>query len=335
MIDAANSTSFAVQVNWFFGDRPGIETTQNISLSAKNWRLNSMPWVQVDVEPGVIIVCQILGDEPDQDVRVPTGAAFALLRAGDQGFAWLDAQLPAGGFVDIEDAALLAAEDWTDDSSVRQLINFLTLGLYEIVEDVIGEQTTEVIPRVGLRSLDRTGSTHEAIAHLSSYRSAIGLGGETLVDAVLEQKLVTREFHSYEWVSSRNATAPVDFRASLDGVRIGIEVKTTRGPHRRKFHISTAELNEAQQSRRFEIWRVSQLDHDAEQIRGAIRRADPSELVDETLLWIETTPTGVSVPGVAFDPAALNWTDPESAECSVERVPSPTWASDMDIDIAS
>jgi len=330
LVEAENTTKYPVQVDWFFSDSPSIEVTQNITLSEKNWRLNSMPWVSVAADPGDIVVCQILGDDAPAETRVPSGVALALVRPGEPGYEWLDARLPAGGFKNLDDGELLDV-GWDAESPVWQLIDYLTRGLFELVDDVIAGTGGTAIPNIGLRSIDRTGSTREAVEKLSRIRAAIGLGGETLVDALLERKRDQGEIMSYEWVSAINATAPVDFRAVESARSLSIEVKTTKGKHDVPFIISFAELREAKASPPYEIWRVSGFKVDDDELVGAVRRADPSALVSETLTWLDTSPEGVKVPGVEFAPTALTWTEAEDARCPVSRVPSENWTSEIDL----
>lgn len=324
LIDAVNTERFPAKVDWFFSDRERISVHQNITLSEKNWRLNSMPWVDVDVEPDIsIILCSILGDP---DLGVPTGLAFALLNPGDQGYDRLDSVLPPGGFEKIDDDFLMESESWHPSSAVWQLIEHLTRGLPEIVDDVLGDSGASAASRLGLRSIDRTGSTQEAVRALNQFRTAIGLGGETLVDFLLNK---SREFSSHEWVSLSNATASLDFRATRGAAVVAIEVKTTTSYHGRSFHISVSELTEARLAQEYEIWRVSKFAWSPPLIVGEVRRGDPSEIVAIALGWLATSPVGIEVPSLKISPESMSWTPPEKVECPQERVPSRTWMADI------
>lgn len=332
LVAAENSARYPVRVDWFFSDGPAVEVTQNVTLSEKNWRLNSMPWVTEDVGVGDIVVCQILGDDAPAESRVPTGVALALVKPGDEGFAWLDERLPEGGFANIDDADLFDAREWSQDSAIWELIEFLTRGLTELIDDVLADADAASVPKIGLRSIDSTGSTREAVQRLALFRAAIGLGGETLVDAMLEWKCDEGQLVSYEWVSATNATAPIDFRAAVaDDGDLSIEVKTTKGVHHIPFFISTAELREARAANSYELWRVSDFTFNEGELAGSVMRGDPSELVSQTLTWLETSPEGIKVPSVQMSPQSMTWTKPESATCPASRVPSETWASEIDL----
>ena len=269
--------------------------------------------------------------------RIPTGIALALVRPGDQGFAWLDPRLPSlqahgrGGFVTIDDAELLNAETWTPESAVWQLIDALTRGLSEIVQDVVASGEMGEVPRIGLRSIDRTGTTREAVEKLSRLRAAIGLGGETLVDAMLERMRSAGLLLSHEWVAASNATAPVDFRAQSASSTLSIEVKTTKGSHDRAFIISTSELQEARKVASYEIWRLSDFVARDEELKATVRKADPTATVEQALSWLETAPEGIRVPSVEMSPTSLTWSEPQSATCPASRVPSDQWSSDIDL----
>jgi hypothetical protein len=279
----------------------------------------------------------MLGDEGPPEVRLPTGIALALVRPGDEGFDWLDQRLPSlrardrGGFITLDDGELLGALDWTPKSAVWQLTDFLTRGLAELVEDVVAGADADAVPEIGLRSIERTGTTREAVEKLSRLRAAIGLGGETLVDAVLERMTDRGEIVSYEWVSASNATAPVDFRAMEPARRLSIEVKTTKGAHTVAFVISVAELREAVAAVPYEIWRVSEFRVVEDEIAGTIRRGDPAPLVEATLEWLRTAPEGVKVPSVEFAPSLLAWGEGEPVACPVSRIPNEHWMAEVDL----
>jgi hypothetical protein len=335
--NAENSTKFPVQVDWFFDSEKPITLVQNVGLSEKNWRLNSMPWVDHEVAEGDIVVCQILSDDVPPGERVPTGIALALVRPGDQGHEWLDQRLPEirvrerGGFVNLDDAALLAAEDWRQTSAVWQLIDFLTRGVVAMVEGVIADEDGDEIPKLALRSIEDTGSTREAVRGAEKLLAAIGLGGETLVDAYLEDMVERGAIVSFRWISKLNKLAPVDFAARNADVELGIEVKTTKGRHAAPFFISIEELRAGRDIEPYEIWRVSGFTWTETELSGSIRKSDPTDLVKRTLDGITALPQGVKVPTVQMFPSALSWTEPEEASCPRARIPSETWESDINI----
>jgi len=327
----ANTASYTARVDVFVRDMGVLVDEQAITLSQKNWRLNGLLPGPLVVNPGDVLLCQILGDDAPAIDRLPTGVALAVVQQGDQGFEWLRSKCPRNGFAILDDDELLDAESWDPAGPVWRLIDFLTQGLTGLVDDVLDGADNATIPRLGLRSIERTGTTREAVEKLSRVRAAIGLGGETLIDALLERKRDAGEFESYEWVAALNATAPVDFRAYNRQTTLGIEVKTTKGSHMKKFAISSAELREAQ-SAPYEIWRVSTFNVQAEELRGSVRRTDPRSLVDRTLQWLDTSPEGVGVTSVEFAPAALEWSEAEEAACPLSRVPSDNWSREMDLE---
>lgn len=329
---ATNTASYRVRVDVFVRDDSAIVDEQAITLSQKNWRLNGLLPGELVVEPGDVLLCQILGDDAPSSARVPAGVALTVVKQGDQGFDWLTSKCPGSGFANLDDDELLDAQSWDPHGPIWRMIDFLTEGLAELVADVLDVGENASIPRIGLRSIERTGTTREAVEKLARVRAAIGLGGETLVDALLERKCDAGEFESYKWVAARNATASVDFRAVASHRSLGIEVKTTTGPHAKKFAISIAELREARAAAAYEIWRVSTFNVQEEELRGSIRRSDPRQLAVSALQWLDTSPEGVGVSSVDFVPTALEWSQAEKASCSLSRVPSDNWLQEMDVE---
>lgn len=328
----ANTARYPVTVNAFSWNSPDLTAQQVISLSQKNWRLNGLLRGDLEVDGGDILVCQVLGNEGPPTDRRPAGVAMAIFRPGEQGHEWLDERCPPHGFANISDDELLdVSAEWDDANPAARLIDFLTRGLVELGRDVVNEGDIDALPRLGLRTIERTGTTREAVERLNRLLSAIGLGGETLVDATLEAMLQSCEIASYEWVSLMNATAPVDFRASSNGVSLAIEVKTTKRRHGVPFMISVAELHAARQAAAYEIWRVSEFRLEGDAIMGSLRRGDPKPLVDTTLNWLNTTPEGVRVPGVELRPAAFEWNEALPATCPVSRVPDENWSTEIDL----
>lgn len=325
--DAKNTSRYPVTVDVFASGAPPTTVNQVISLSQKNWRLNGLLRGNLTVNPGDLLLAQILGSDALPADRLPAGVALAVVRPGDQGYEWLAEQCPQRGFATIDDNELLE-QQWLPTSPVFELVDALTRDLRAIVADMVDEADEVSIPRLGLQSIDRTGTTRDAVERLNRLRSAIGLGGETLVDATLARMLDRSKILSYEWVSECNAMAPVDFHAGFTSGALSIEVKTTKGKHEKSFSISTSELREAQRSAPYEIWRVSQFDYSEDRIHGEIRRADPSILVNEVLAWLDTSPGGVRVTNVEVSTAALEWSEGEKASCAVDRVPSPHWADE-------
>lgn len=325
---AANSTAFQVEVSVFAHGSAPVLDQQAISLSQKNWRLNGLLAGGLVANPGDIIVCQMLGDDAAEADRIPTGIAMALIRRGEHGHQWMLERCAPHGFAFLHDELILEAGEageWPTDSPVWQLVDFLTRGLAELVEDVVAIDERGWVALVGLRSVERTGTTREAIDKLQQVRTAIGLGGETLVDAVLEALKNGRVIDSYQWVSLSRATAPIDFVLEDGRVDVGIEVKTTKGDHDTPFFISLGELRAAANMNAYEIWRVSGLRYDLWELSGSIRRTDPSLLVGQTLDWLRTSPLGVSVPTVSVDPHALNWEEEQWASCPTSRIPDEDW----------
>lgn len=332
LADDENTTSYMARVDVFAPDVDVIVDQQAITLSQKNWRLNGLLSGHLVVNPGDVLVCQILGDDAPATDRVPTGVGLAVVRDGDQGYGWLKNKCPRHGFANVDDDELLGAETWDESSPVWQLIDFLTEGLTDLVDDVLAGSDRIAIPRIGLRSIERTGTTREAIEKFARVRAAIGLGGETMIDALLERKRDAGEIKSYDWVSASNATAPVDFRACDATRTIGIEVKTTKGAHEKSFPISVAELREAKAAPPYEVWRVSAFAVKDDELVGLVRRTDPATLVEATLRWLDTSPEGVGVSSVNFAPSALAWSDVETATCPVSRVPNENWTREMDLE---
>lgn len=331
---AENTDSFPAEVWVFASGRPPIADEQVISLSQKNWRLNGLLPGDLVVGPGDVLLCQILGDDAPAWARIPTGAALAVVREGEDGYQWLSEQCAPQGFATLDDDVLLDAGDageWPANSPAWSLIDFLTQGLTELVDDVVSGDEGGSISRIGLRSIERTGTTREAVEKLHRVRAAIGLGGETLVDALLETRRELGVIASYQWVSLSHATAPVDFLAEQNHTELGIEVKTTKGLHDGPFYISIAELRAAREASAYEIWRVSAFAFDESQLSGVIRRSDPSTLVAEALEWLTTSPAGVSVPSVEVAPRALDWSEAELAACPTSRVPDEDWMEKIDL----
>lgn len=329
--DAENTTRLPVDVSVFVSGEPPIADEQVISLSQKNWRLNGLLFGDLVVNPGDVLICQILGDDAPAWERLPTGVALAVVRDGDDGHQWLREVCPPQGFAHLDDDLVLDAGDagvWPNDSPVWQLVDFLTQGLTELVDDVVSGDEGGWISRIGLRSIERTGTTREAVEKLQRVRSAIGLGGETLVDAVLESLVQDGVIDSYRWISLSHATAPVDFVANRE---LGIEVKTTKGHHEVPFYISIAELRAARAATEYEIWRVSGFRYDESELSGIIRRTDPSTLVAETLAWLEASPMGVTAPSVEVTPRVLDWSEAELASCRTSRIPEEEWLDKIDL----
>ena len=331
---SANTDRFVVKVQVFISEMPTISAVQSITLSQKNWRLNGLLRGDLPVSPGDVLLCQLLGDDATTEARIPSGVVLALVHPGEQGFDWLRARCPAHGFGDLDDYALLGAESWSPDGAVWRMIENLTRGLGEIVEDVITPEERGGVRAAGLRSIDRSGSTREAVEQVSRMRAAVGLGGEVLADDILRRRLSSGLIESYDWIAASDARAPVDFRFVTSGTTVNVEVKTTKGPHETPFFISFAELRQAATGVAYEVWRVSGLSRSNELLAGDVRRTNPSGLARQAVDWAMTAPGGVRIPTFEFRPEAFSWSEPETAQCPVSRIPkSETWLSDFQLPI--
>ena len=82
-----NTTGFPVDAWVFASDTPRVTDRQVISLSQKNWRLNGLLPGDLVVNPGDVLLCQILGDDAPAAERIPSGVGLAVVREGEQGHA--------------------------------------------------------------------------------------------------------------------------------------------------------------------------------------------------------------------------------------------------------
>lgn len=152
-----------------------------------------------------------------------------------------------------------------------------------------------------------------------------GADGESLVNSFLENLANPDGIVSVEWSSKADPEGPFDFRLSTSGGGLGtgetkIDVKSTKGPFERLFHLSMGEVLEAAESDvPYEIWRVYRLNH----LGASMRRS--GDIRDFAKMLVEacssSMPPGVRPEDFTIQPAApdLVW----SAEIRLAPSPAP------------
>lgn len=130
--------------------------------------------------------------------------------------------------------------------------------------------------------------------------------GEEYVCGYLQERKNNRAIKDFEWISESNAASPFDFKIVRDdGDETVIEVKTTLGEFRRRFHVSYGELYEMTLRRQnYHLYRVFEIG----ERHARMRIADsPCELADGIMAVFSNLPEGVIPDSVSINPSLLDF----------------------------
>lgn len=175
--------------------------------------------------------------------------------------------------------------------------------LPDTIEDALFDSSNQTsIRRSNGKSIPLT--TEQLQQQLRVAHEVGQLGEELFRNWLLSQNYDESEF---EWVSMSHARAAYDFELqkcswlSVSG-EFYVDVKTTKGPFERTFHMSKSELVWASEHDSYKIARISEVDSDAPKIRilGGI-----SKMASSILDKLDALPEGVSADSVSLQPALL------------------------------
>ncbi|MFJ7023959.1 protein NO VEIN domain-containing protein [Pseudomonas aeruginosa] len=290
---------------------PGLAPANNLQRKIlkqqKNWRLNGelidnpveSPELYNILVPGDFALFEFSGDV------TPTTAKVVLISSvlpADVGIhAELAHRFPDGSMWVIEERlvqeVLVAAVpppghplyDWAETS----LLEDAALG------GVAG--TAAINARRGSR-----GISPEDFMRSRRNAEAIGVAGEELLNAWLEEEQRTERVRAFEWTASVNAVAPYDFRVTYPAgeVRV-VDAKSTVGGFGNPIHLSLPELMVAVHGPEpYDIYRLYEVGEAGARMRVA-RNIGPS--LRNILTTLNALPEGITVDGFSIRPECLDF----------------------------
>lgn len=299
---------------WVFGPgrASGINLQRKIIKGGayKNWRLNG----------------EFINNPPDQPDR------FNILAPDDYVFFSFE-----GAIVPTSATAVFVAAALVDDLPLHAACNALGMVGRNTMMALDEGQLLGIASRAGLAadhplmslalSADlqeaATGSAHATERILRSGRAPqlsasalrkardaaeeIGRLGEALIAIYLQRQKAAGAIADFEWVSSSNAVAPLDFRRQRQGAAVErIDVKATSGPFDREFHISFSELRAMAESgdSPYYIYRVFGATKEGAKLRVSDNMKPFAEGVLRTLAGL---PLEVTIDAVSVSPRAVRF----------------------------
>ncbi|PPQ43660.1 DUF3883 domain-containing protein [Rhodopseudomonas palustris] len=170
----------------------------------------------------------------------------------------------------------------------------------------------------GIETLRKKANRKFSAEEISKSRrlaEEIGQDGEELAWLLLQQQKSAGTLNTIEWSSHTNAIAPYDFSVTdAAGSAIVIDAKSTAGSFDRKLHISYAELLEAANRPRYDIWRI----YDITDEGAKVRIAENVGSFAKTIISSLTLPDGVTADSFSISPTKLSW----GVEQQIERLGS-------------
>ena len=291
---------------------PGLGAEYNLQrkivklASYKNWRLNGefifnpmeSPERFNSLQPGDLAVLDFGGDV------VPTSARLVLLSSNvpeDQlPYHLFDSRLAEMKMIALplsEFEQLLQASKVPDHHPVR------ALALGEEIEDAVlggGAEARQTFSRRTGRKLSK-----QDLQRAKANADNIGNLGEHFVNYHLQKRKGLREIADFDWVSTSNAVAALDFTiVALDSGVTSLDVKSTVGSFERPLHISLAELLEMREAPQYEIYRVYEVSENMAKLKIA---RDLKLFAEKTLAILEQLPEGVRPDGISVLPDLLSF----------------------------
>ncbi|WP_029555515.1 DUF3883 domain-containing protein [Xanthobacter sp. 91] len=217
--------------------------------SQKNWRLNGefVPDPDFDreryhrLQPDDVAVLAFDGE------AYPTAVTIVLLSQSEEA----DEALRTAAMAQLSGRPMAAVEPGMLLSIIERFAS-AQHPIRELLDHASDEALAEAAEgsAEGIRRLRASGSLRrmsaEALELARRAAQDLGREGEVLLSEWLEGEVQAGKLRSATWISEQNAVCPWDFEAEdADGTLVRIEVKTTRGPFDREFHISQAELEAA------------------------------------------------------------------------------------------
>lgn len=148
------------------------------------------------------------------------------------------------------------------------------------------------------RQATRTTSREE-LQRARRIAEEIGRAGEEFVLQYLIDLKASAKVLEFTWTSETNAVAPYDFLIVMpDRQEIAIDVKSTSGEFERPIHVSSAELIEMTDDRRYDIYRVYELSDTSAILKIS---ENVGELALPILASFKQLPLGVRVDSVSIE----------------------------------
>lgn len=245
------------------------------------------------LEPGDLAVLGFDG------VAQPTLVQLLVLSGAEAADAALLAALRPTGrrtMVTVDRAALAAA---AAGAPPDHPIHDLLLDPDDLEQAALGDAlaAAKLLQRPGRRRISA-----EQLAAARKRAEETGRDGELLVSTWL-----ARGSEPWAWRSAQNAIHPWDFDLGAGPALRRVEVKATRGPHGRTFHISMAEIEAAAGPEPYALWRVSELGAEGARIQMIEDFGPFARTLRDGLNGL---PAGVRPDGFSIDPAGLTWSAP-------------------------
>lgn len=285
------------------------------SAGSKNWRLNGEFVHNPEGQPsrfdglgaGDLAILDFRGDPEPESVKLLLVAANAPQDAAVHQL--LSPLVPPPGRSMV---AITPAQLSTIVASVPQ-----AHPIWQFAEDEATQadlRDAAVGGSVGQAALARRSAviSAERLAQVREAQEATGRIGEALAWARIEQGQRNGVFADIEWSSSMNAVSRYDFRVTetMLGESIRIDAKSTSGKWSEPVHMSLAEIHEAAQGGRYDLWRLFEVELGRARLKIARDIGGFAAKVRDAL----SLPEGVSVDNVSIDPALLEWQDEPDIE---------------------
>lgn len=145
----------------------------------------------------------------------------------------------------------------------------------------------------------------------------VGRMGEELINGYFASLKQAGSIHSAEWASNDNVIEPFDFLLRpAEHTSIKAEVKSTLWDFNQVLHISIAQLHEASESERYDLYRVYSLDEQ----KGVLRVAENIKSFAQSVLEkLRELPHGVTTDSVSIRPDTLNFGPEISIDLTAEN----------------
>lgn len=147
-------------------------------------------------------------------------------------------------------------------------------------------------------------TTREELRAARKTTDDIGQLGEEYINSYLAELKRQGAIEDFEWASNLNAISPYDFYIIKNSDKIFIDVKSTKGEFDRIIHISINELKQIRFSKKYNLYRVYQLDERLPQLRICV---DLAKIVDEIFSVIERLPDDIIPDSFSIPPSALEF----------------------------
>jgi hypothetical protein len=290
----------------------------------KNWRLDGEliddPEGERDrfssLAPDDLAVFEFV-DRPGETFPVPGEVVMVLVSRDHPAYGVLSGELGSGSMCEVSPSRmekLLRELKLGEGDPLSVLLDSVDMPEAAAAGDVHG-----IWNRRGARGIQRRMSRAELEAAKKSAEED-GELGERFVEGWLRGERAAGRISRYEWVSSHNAASPWDFEVWLqDGVRVRVEVKSTRFGFEREIYLSAQEIRVLAGDYDGPAWlcRVYGMERDRASLRVC---RTPREALREVLDQLRRFPDGCRVATVAIRPDRFTF-DESAIQLSLSEEP--------------